>query len=85
MLHGNNRMFHTHHLADFVTSVSAGVDDLVSCDIAVFRMDDPASIRLLRQIMNRIEALHLRAGLARAPRQRLAQLRRVDVTIQWVP
>ena len=85
MLHRHHRMMNPHHRADLVHPVATGIDHDFGVDIALFGMNGPAVIPVLRQPGHRRMAVDLGPGLAGTPGERLAQLRRVDVTVKRIP
>ena len=64
MLHGHHRMMNPHHRADLVYPVAAGIDHDFCVDIALFGMNRPAVVLVLRQPNHRRVAVDLGPGLA---------------------
>ena len=85
VLHGGHRMVHPHHRAHFVHPVAAGVHDDIGVDVALRRLNRPSVIRMLGKPRHCRVTVHLRTCLARVKRQRLAELRGVNIAIFAVP
>ena len=74
-------MMNPHHRADLVYPVAAGIDHDFCVDIALFGMNRPTVVLVLRQPNHRRVAVDLGPVL----RALLAKLRRVDVTDKRIP
>jgi hypothetical protein len=85
MFHADNGVSDIEHFAGFVHPIPCGNHDMFGFDVAIVRMDDPCVVRLLRQTRHRAVSRNLCPRFARAARQRLTQLRGVNVTVQIIP
>ena len=78
-------MMHPHHAADLVHPVTAGVDHDIAVDVAMFGVDRPSVVFVLRQGGDRRVAIDLSPGLARVKSQSLTELGRINVTVERIP
>ncbi len=85
VLHRDHRVFDTYERAHLIGPETGGDDEVLGNDLAACRCDLPLPRRQLSQAGNRRVAMDLGARGAAAPRQGLAELRRVDVTIERIP
>ena len=85
VLHRRDRVMHTHHRADLVHAVAAGVNDDLGFNVAFVGVDNPAIVGPLGQPRDRRLAIDLGPCLARVKGQRLTKLRGVDVAILSIP
>ena len=85
VLHRRDRMAHAEHRADLVDPVTGRVDHFLAGDIAVLAVHDELAAGLARDALDRVEAIHLGAGLARLARQREGNPGRVDIAVERVP
>ena len=76
---------HPHHTADLVHPVAAGVDHNIAVDIAVFGVDRPSVVFVLRQGGDRRIAVDLGPGFACVISQSLTKLRGINVAIERIP
>ena len=85
MLHACDWMLYSHHSANLIDPVPAGVDDNLCANIALVRVHRPAVIGMLRQVRDRGETVDLSPGGAGPACQGLAELGRIDMPITWIP
>ena len=76
-----------HHLAG---AIAGRVDDYLAVDDVLLasgcaRCDRPRVVRVLHQADDSLEAADTSAHRSRSARQRLCDLRRIDVAIEWIP
>ena len=85
MLHRNDRKGGSHHRCDFVDTVSGGDDDDLAVNRTGIGFDEPFSASSPADVL---DFGLLQNGCARAsgaPCQRMAKLRRINVSVQRVP
>ena len=85
VFHRHDQMMHPHQGTDFIDAITAGIDHDLTIDIALAGMHGPAVISVLGQPGQRGLAIDFSPGLSRPPRQRLAELGRINITIKRVP
>ena len=84
VLHGGHRRLKAIEVADLMHPVAAGVDDVLTFDVALVRVDDP-TLRGLGQADAISEAVGLATVLTSGVDQTDDKPRRVDVTIDGIP
>ncbi len=85
VLHRGHGMADTHHRANFVTPISACIHHDLCADVALFGMNRPGVVCVLRQTGDRRMAVNLCPGQSRTSRQRLTQLGRINVAVMRIP
>ena len=78
-------MMHSHHRPHFVHPVSAGVDDHVTVDIALFGVNFPGIVFALLQTCHLRMAIYLGPSLSGMKGKRLTKLCWVDISVLAVP
>ena len=76
---------HAHHRAHLVDTIAACIDDDLAGDVALVCMHGPAVIPMLGEASHGGMTIDFGPCCARTPRERLTELRRVDIAIQRIP
>ena len=78
-------MLHTHHCADLVDAVAAGIHDNVAVNGTFFSVYGPGVVLVLRKGGHRRVAIDFCTSFASPARQGLTQLRGIDIAVFSVP